>query len=285
MQIPSKHLKKIREFFNQDIGEVVASMDFIKQIPNYLTFVFIAIIVFQLVTVTWKVIFPVNTSPYDLEVTTLTKDGLSYNNLTEDPFANSPNQTLNQTFDIDAPPTSLSLRLYGIRYSDSGKANAAILGFDPNNQRIYKTNDVIADDIVLEYIEPERVIISRGGITESVTFEKDSVLSKTFTNSLANKDNTTPKINWIDTEIDLVSDMITFQPYFSDGSIKGYQLYPGDDSSLFNQSGLQPGDVLVAVNGLSVRDPSVLKELSGISDVRLDLVRDEDDLSITLSLD
>jgi len=264
---------------------VVASMDFIKQIPNYLTFVFIAIIVFQLVTVTWKVIFPVNTSSYDLEVTTLTKDGLSYNNLTEDPFANSPNQTLNQTFDIDAPPTSLSLRLYGIRYSDSGKANAAILGFDPNNQRIYKTNDVIADDIVLEYIEPERVIISRGGITESVTFEKDSVLSKTFTNSLANKDNTTPKINWIDTEIDLVSDMITFQPYFSDGSIKGYQLYPGDDSSLFNQSGLQPGDVLVAVNGLSVRDPSVLKELSGISDVRLDLVRDEDDLSITLSLD
>ena len=285
MQIPSKHFKKIREFFNQDIGEVVASMDFIKQIPNYLTFVFIAIIVFQLVTVTWKVIFPVNTSSYALEVTTLTKDGLSYNNLTEDPFANSPNQTLNQTFDIDAPPTSLSLRLYGIRYSDSGKANAAILGFDPNNQRIYKTNDVIADDIVLEYIEPERVIISRGGITESVTFEKDSVLSKTFTNSLANKDNTTPKINWIDTEIDLVSDMITFQPYFSDGSIKGYQLYPGDDSSLFNQSGLQPGDVLVAVNGLSVRDPSVLKELSGISDVRLDLVRDEYDLSITLSLD
>ena len=285
MQIPSKHFKKIREFFNQDIGEVVASMDFIKQIPNYLTFVFIAIIVFQLVTVTWKVIFPVNTSSYALEVTTLTKDGLSYNNLTEDPFANSPNQTLNQTFDIDAPPTSLSLRLYGIRYSDSGKANAAILGFDPNNQRIYKKNDVIADDIVLEYIEPERVIISRGGITESVTFEKDSVLSKTFTNSLANKDNTTPKINWIDTEIDLVSDMITFQPYFSDGSIKGYQLYPGDDSSLFNQSGLQPGDVLVAVNGLSVRDPSVLKELSGISDVRLDLVRDEDDLSITLSLD
>ena len=285
MQIPSKHFKKIREFFNQDIGEVVASMDFIKQIPNYLTFVFIAIIVFQLVTVTWKVIFPVNTSSYALEVTTLTKDGLSYNNLTEEPFANSPNQTLNQTFDIDAPPTSLSLRLYGIRYSDSGKANAAILGFDPNNQRIYKTNDVIADDIVLEYIEPERVIISRGGITESVTFEKDSVLSKTFTNSLANKDNTTPKINWIDTEIDLVSDMITFQPYFSDGSIKGYQLYPGDDSSLFNQSGLQPGDVLVAVNGLSVRDPSVLKELSGISDVKLDLVRDEDDLSITLSLD
>ena len=285
MQIPSKHFKKIREFFNQDIGEVVASMDFIKQIPNYLTFVFIAIIVFQLVTVTWKVIFPVNTSSYALEVTTLTKDGLSYNNLTEDPFANSPNQTLNQTFDIDAPPTSLSLRLYGIRYSDSGKANAAILGFDPNNQRIYNTNDVIADDIVLEYIEPERVIISRGGITESVTFEKDSVLSKTFTNSLANKDNTTPKINWIDTEIDLVSDMITFQPYFSDGSIKGYQLYPGDDSSLFNQSGLQPGDVLVAVNGLSVRDPSVLKELSVISDVKLDLVRDEDDLSITLSLD
>ena len=43
--------------------------------------------------------------------------------------------------------------------------------------------------------------------------------------------------------------------------------------------------MLVAVNGLSVRDPSVLKELSGISDVRFDLVRDEDDLSITLSLD
>ena len=81
-----------------------------------------------------------------------------------------------------------------------------------------------------------------------------------------------------------LSQMISFQPYFSNGTLKGYQIYPGNQSKLFDSSGLKSGDVLVAVNGLDIKDPSVLKELSSFGQVKLDLIRDDDDLSIIVKL-
>ena len=205
----------------------------------------------------------------------------AYKNLSGDPFIKGTNQSLNQVFSIDIPPTSLSLRLYGIRYSNSGQLDAAILGFDPNNQRIYKTNEVIADNIILEFIEPERVVISRGGIRESVTFDSDTVLSPEITKVLANS---SKGIKVEDINSSALSQMISFQPYFSNGTLKGYQIYPRNQSKLFDSSGLKSGDVLVAVNGLDIKDPSVLKELSVFGQVKLNLIRDDDDLSIIVKL-
>ena len=258
---------------------------FSSKAPLIITIFLLIISLYLLMNISWKVIFPEVSSNDFIKSISTSSQGLTekYDKLTADPFlmANSP--SISDSFILDAPPTALSLRLYGIRYSKSGEANAAILGFDPNNQRIYRTNDIISDDIVLEYIEPERVFISRGGIRESIIFEKDTVLSKTFRESFVNKKLIPTQQKW--TENNVLSEMVKFQPYFSDGSVKGYQLYPGNNSGLFNQTGLKPGDVLVAINGLSVKDPSVLKELSGIGNVRLDLIRDNDDLSITVNLD
>ena len=258
---------------------------FRSKAPLIVTIFLLIICLYLLINISWKVIFPeVSSNDFIKSISTSSQGAKeNYDNLIADPFlmANSP--SISDSFILDAPPTALSLRLYGIRYSESGEANAAILGFDPHNQRIYRTNDIIADDIVLEYIEPERVFISREEIIESITFEKDSVLSKTFRESFVNKKLITTQQKW--TENNILSEMVKFQPYFSDGRVKGYQLYPGNNSGLFNQTGLKPGDLLVAINGLSVRDPTVLKELSGIGDLRLDLIRDDDDLSITVNLD
>ena len=258
---------------------------FSSKAPLIITIFLLIISLYLLMNISWKVIFPeVSSNNFIKSISTSSQGSIEkYDKLTADPFlmANSP--SISDSFILDAPPTALSLRLYGIRYSKSGEANAAILGFDPNNQRIYRTNDIISDDIVLEYIEPERVFISREGIRESITFEKDTVLSKTFRESFVNKKLIPTQQKW--TENNVLSEMVKFQPYFSDGSVKGYQLYPGNNSGLFNQTGLKPGDLLVAINGLSVKDPSVLKELSGIGNVRLDLIRDNDDLSITVNLD
>ena len=258
---------------------------FSSKAPLIITIFLLIISLYLLMNISWKVIFPeVSSNDFIKSISTSSQGSIEkYDKLTADPFlmANSP--SISDSFILDAPPTALSLRLYGIRYSKSGEANAAILGFDPNNQRIYRTNDIISDDIVLEYIEPERVFISREGIRESITFEKDTVLSKTFREAFINKKLIPTQQKW--TENNVLSEMVKFQPYFSDGSVKGYQLYPGNNSGLFNQTGLKPGDLLVAINGLSVKDPSVLKELSGIGNVRLDLIRDNDDLSITVNLD
>ena len=281
MQFFLEQIRKISDFFNGGVSSVVSDK-FLKTLPVYIALFLGLIIAYQIMNLTWKLIFPTNDVVFNLE--SASKNESSKNifiNLSGDPFIRMANQAVNLTFDIEAPPTTLSLRLYGIRYSNSGELDAAILGFDPKNQRLYKTNEVIADDIILEYIEPERVVISRGGIRESVTFDKDTVLSPEVTQSLA-KSNKNIDVKGI--ELNTFNKMINFQPYFSNGTLKGYQLYPGKESEFFKKSGLQPGDVLVAVNGLDIKDPSVLKELSAFGQLKLDLIRDDDDFSITVKL-
>ena len=275
-------IKGVLAFLNRNLNSYFSSKIFIGRLPVYLSLLFGFVIALQLINLTWKIIYPVNSVTYSIDSSLLKNNSVdAYKNLSGDPFIKSTNQSLNQVFSIDVPPTSLSLRLYGIRYSNSGQLDAAILGFDPNNQRIYKTNEVIADDIILELIEPERVVISRGGIRESVTFDSDTVLSPEITKVLANS---SKGIKVEDINSSALSQMISFQPYFSNGTLKGYQIYPGNQSKLFDSSGLKSGDVLVAVNGLDIKDPSVLKELSVFGQVKLNLIRDDDDLSIIVKL-
>ena len=282
MQFIMDQIKSVLAFLNRNSNSYFSSKIFIRSLPVYLSLLFGFVIALQLINLTWKIIYPVNSVTYSKDSSLLKNNSVdAYKNLSGDPFIKGTNQSLNQVFSIDIPPTSLSLRLYGIRYSNSGQLDAAILGFDPNNQRIYKTNEVIADDIILEFIEPERVVISRGGIRESVTFDSDTVLSPEITKVLANS---SKGIKVEDINSSALSQMISFQPYFSNGTLKGYQIYPGNQSKLFDSSGLKSGDVLVAVNGLDIKDPSVLKELSVFGQVKLNLIRDDDDLSIIVKL-
>ncbi|HIA42696.1 MAG TPA: hypothetical protein EYN84_00865 [Gammaproteobacteria bacterium] len=282
MQFIMDQIKSVLAFLNRNSNSYFSSKIFIRSLPVYLSLLFGFVIALQLINLTWKIIYPVNSVTYSKDSSLLKNNSVdAYKNLSGDPFIKGTNQSLNQVFSIDIPPTSLSLRLYGIRYSNSGQLDAAILGFDPNNQRIYKTNEVIADDIILEFIEPERVVISRGGIRESVTFDSDTVLSPEITKALANS---SKGIQVEDINSSALSQMISFQPYFSNGTLKGYQIYPRNQSKLFDSSGLKSGDVLVAVNGLDIKDPSVLKELSVFGQVKLNLIRDDDDLSIIVKL-
>jgi len=282
MQFIMDQIKSVLAFLNRNSNSYFSSKIFIRSLPVYLSLLFGFVIALQLINLTWKIIYPVNSVTYSKDSSLLKNNSVdAYKNLSGDPFIKGTNQSLNQVFSIDVPPTSLSLRLYGIRYSNSGQLDAAILGFDPNNQRIYKTNEVIADNIILEFIEPERVVISRGGIRESVTFDSDTALSPEITKVLANS---SKGIKVEDINSSALSQMISFQPYFSNGTLKGYQIYPGNQSKLFDSSGLKSGDVLVAVNGLDIKDPSVLKELSVFGQVKLDLIRDDDDLSIIVKL-
>ncbi|MFL2705809.1 MAG: type II secretion system protein N [Gammaproteobacteria bacterium] len=282
MQFLEKYQKIILNFLNSDLKEVISYSRVNIKAPYYCLILLGVVLILQTSNLAWKLVFPVSISNINPVQSEADSERLIYQDLLEDPFSGLTNVLPGAQFDMDAPPTTLSLRLYGIRYSKSGEADAAILGFDPNNQSLYKTNEVIADDIVLEFIEPERVVISRGGIRESVTFAKDTVLSAEVTESLArsNKKDGSSK----DLANTSLSGFMNFQPYFSNGTLKGYQIFPGSDSELFTKNGLQSGDLLVSVNGLSINDPSVVKELSSLDQVKLDFIRDEDDFSITVKL-
>ncbi len=45
------------------------------------------------------------------------------------------------------------------------------------------------------------------------------------------------------------------QPVFANGVQRGFRVYPGANRQLFSQLGLQPGDLVLAVNGTPLDDP------------------------------
>ena len=91
------------------------------------------------------------------------------------------------------------------------------------------------------------------------------------------------------TEIKSISDVVRFTAARGDQGMTGYRIQPGRNRELFNQAGLEPGDVVTAVNGISLDDPrqirAVYQELQTATQAELSILRDGEPVSIHISLD
>jgi len=277
----NKHNIKLKfESILQTSNQVFFSSKF----SNVLAILIFLLVAIEVINTGWY--FLLNSKDVSIESrdTSLFIQKINYPNLISDPFERSSNLALSLALQVETPPqTALPIKLYGIVYSDLGTVDSAILGFNTNEQKNYKINESVADNIILESINPELVIISREGIRESVMFNQDRVLDLSKIDPVLvqnSKNSTTATLD----SISSLSKLVTFKPYFLNGSLKGYQLYRGNKSALFQQKGLKEGDILVTVNGLNVQDPAFIKELVGPGSVKLDLLRDEQRYSMTLDL-
>ena len=277
----NKHNIKLKfESILQNSNEVLFSSKF----SNVLALLIFLLVAVEVINTGWY--FLLNSKDVSMESrdTSLFIQKINYPNLISDPFERSSTLALSLALQVETPPqTALPIKLYGIVYSDLGTIDSAILGFNTNEQKNYKINESVADNIILESISPELVIISREGIRESVMFNQDRVLDLPKIDPVLvqnSKNSTTATLD----SISSLSKLVTFKPYFLNGSLKGYQLYRGNKSALFQQRGLKEGDILVTVNGLNVQDPAFIKEFVGPGSVKLDLLRDEQRYSMTLDL-
>ncbi|WGZ94443.1 MAG: type II secretion system protein GspC [Candidatus Thiothrix putei] len=77
------------------------------------------------------------------------------------------------------------------------------------------------------------------------------------------------------------------QPYERDGKFLGFQLNPGSNVAMFNQLGLQPGDVVTSVNGTALENPAVamrvLQEAATSAQVNLNITRNGQEISLPIN--
>ena len=251
----------------------------LSKAPSLVAMLLSATILFQLINLGWTILLPNQTSFNQSQNSTHISNKNQYIELLGDPMKRNSSQALLDALEDSIPPkTSLPLKLFGVTYSNSRMTNFAILGFNLREQKRYKENDLIANNIILESIKSNFVVINRDGIRERVSFSEDSSLSiikRKVTKS------TKPSSN-----IDALSSLnkvMSFKPYFTNGRLEGYEISSGQEEDIFNRSGLKKGDILIAVNGLNFNDPSLAKEISS-SNVRLDLLRDRKALSLMVGL-
>ncbi len=79
--------------------------------------------------------------------------------------------------------------------------------------------------------------------------------------------------------------LVHTEPVQQDGKFMGYRLQPGADAALLSRLGLQPGDVVTAVNGVTLDNPArgqeALSALAAVNDLRLTLLRNGVPHSVT----
>ena len=92
-------IKRVSAFLNRNSNSYFSSKIFIKSFPVYLSLLFGFVIAVQLINLTWKIIYPVNSVTYSIDSSLLKNNSVdAYKNLSGDPFIKGTNQSLNQSF-------------------------------------------------------------------------------------------------------------------------------------------------------------------------------------------
>ena len=269
---------KFSRYLNSFLSKV-ADIKNLSKAPFLVTLFLLSIVLLQLLNLSWTILLPNQISFNQSEAIGKILNKNQYIELLGDPVKRDSSQALLDALEERLPPkTSSPLKLFGVTYSNSGMNNFAILGFNLREQKRYKKNDSISNNITLDSIESDFVVINRDGLRERVSFDEDSSLDIIKT-EVSKPTKTSPNTNALSSLYKVMS----FKPYFTEGKLEGYEISSGQEEEIFNQSGLKKGDILIAVNGLSFNDPSLAKEMS-FSNVRLDLLRDRKNLSLTVGL-
>lgn len=137
----------------------------------------------------------------------------------------------------------------------------AIIGDSPATAKVYGVGKTITGGTKLHSVYPDRAILDRGGKLEAL------LLPKKFQGSGMSAA-VPPSANPADPMLGdrlrqlaasnpaAITDVMRPQPVFANGQQRGYRVYPGRSRAVFNRLGLLPGDLVTAVNGTPLDDPS-----------------------------
>ena len=162
----------------------------------------------------------------------------------------------------DAPATSANLALSGTLAGREPELGWAIIGATGQAARVYATGAALPGGAKLFAVYPDRVILDRNGSRESLMLPRLSGgAGGNLAPRVAGQDpGGAPNASLADSVRQLLvqnpqagGDLLRPQPVFAGGSLRGYRVYPGRNRAQFAGLGLQPGDLVMAVNGARPR--------------------------------
>lgn len=234
---------------------------------------------------------PTQYSDYVSETPTAQNTGLSFD-FTIDPFHRDTVPTLPTAVGEDAPETTLSLTLFGRR---AGPEGSAIIETPDRVQGVFRIGEEIIDGVTLKAVNPDFIVLSRGGTLERLTFERESegllgsqdkpvqTVSSEMVSNI-----TTPDLSQV-SPADLLS-VVTFKRISEPGKtgrVKGFEVRSTSDSMELEAFGLRNGDIITAIGqeDLTQGRPDVrtlLSQLTASNSVQLNVLRGKTNLVIDL---
>ena len=201
----------------------------------------------------------------------------------------------------DAPETRLNLELKGVLAAVPMANASAIIAMGKNGKEdIYGINDKVSSATIKE-IHSDRVILGRGGRFETLRLPKDF-----GQNTLIKSSESTPPDNFTsstpstpgevlgDIRQKIMKNPTSFGeyaipiPFNENGKLRGYRLQPQKDRALFDQVGLDPNDVVVAINGVTLDNPAnglkALRALQKAKHVNITVLRNGAEIPLSFDI-
>jgi general secretion pathway protein C len=243
-----------------------------RYLPPGVTALLVVAIAYQLSVLTWRVLpgstiassGPVPTAPTGNSSGGI-KRPTDFGPLTESHlFGTAPAQPapVVETV-VDAPDTTLSLRLTGIVYGEGGLPSQAIIAGSAA-EKTYQIDQPIdgANGAKLHAVYSDRVILNRDGRLETLRQPREPAAGGS-TARIAPPRPIAPADDGAGSLRDVISqnasrltDIMRVTPHVEEGQVVGFRINPGRDRETFDRLGLQAGDVVTDINGTVLDDPS-----------------------------
>jgi general secretion pathway protein C len=206
----------------------------------------------------------------------------------------------------EAPQTSLNLTLTGVVASSEKEQGAAIID-NKGSQNTYGIDEKIdGTNAILKEVFADRVIIKNGARRETLMLDGLDFNKSSANNPIVRSPSARPEPKFQESQhrelseeaIEATralqqqpanfSDYIAISPHRVDGQLIGYAVSPGKNPALFQEVGMQSGDVIVEINGLDLTDTQQSMEAMGAlraaQSLQLTVTRDGELLTLYLDL-
>lgn len=163
----------------------------------------------------------------------------------------------------EVPATQLRLSLRGVFHYPDVDRQRAIIASPDGKEDVYTVGDALPGGATLEDIGAQRVVLSRQGRLEALSFPEDGLAGALGSRSQgfgAPSAETTTLIDAVSmaqryretmqSDPTALADIAQVQPYIEAGNFRGFRLRPGRQPNLLRQLGLRPGDVVTSVDGV-----------------------------------
>ncbi|MDG2045943.1 MAG: type II secretion system protein GspC [Halioglobus sp.] len=206
-----------------------------------------------------------------------------------------------------ARETSLQLKLRGIVASTEDGLGYAIIE-NANKQAIYVVEDKlpVRGNVVLAKVMPRQVVLDNGGTYELLMLFEESTLG---TAELMSAQAAAPAVSEnIDKRGDdqatrlaqsyrqrlyqnpqSLAEVVNVSAVRENGALLGYRVSAGKDQAQFAQLGFKTGDVVTAVNGVSLDNPTntmvLFNDMRSAQEAVFELKRDGQALTLSVNLD
>ena len=192
----------------------------------------------------------------------------------------------------NAPQTSMPLVLTGIIAADDPQNGLAILGQSAQSAKVYAVGENVPGGAKLHSVFSERVLIERDGRLESLALPRQLSPGVPPPSAAALQTTENPAFERVrrlmTDQPGLIADIMRPTPVLVDGKQRGYRVYPGRNRQAFTRLGLRPGDLVIAINGTPLDDPSrgpeIFRTLGSSSEAHVTVMRNGQQQDLNLNL-